>query len=91
MTWEYRHWRIVQKSKEEKCKLCHSNKNLVVHHIDRDLHNSHIDNLMTLCSSCHIKLHRCGRELTFITNYPKRDFPVHLTITEFDKKLKLVL
>jgi hypothetical protein len=37
------------------CRLCGSNFRLAVHHIDYDKKNSSIDNLVTLCCSCHSK------------------------------------
>ena len=50
-----------------KCTECHSNKRLVVHHKDEtgyasvdynyELSNNKMENLVTLCSSCHSKLH----------------------------------
>jgi len=45
-----------------KCQICsmpevESNRRLTVHHIDCDKENINIDNLVTLCTSCHTKLH----------------------------------
>ena len=31
---------------------------LCVHHIDEDIKNDNLDNLVTLCRSCHTRLHR---------------------------------
>lgn len=45
-----------------KCALCGSTENLAVHHRDKsgnsDNPNNEVTNLITLCSSCHTKVHR---------------------------------
>ena len=47
---------------EHKCKLCGSNKNLDIHHIDfsgeSEVPNNETNNLITLCRSCHMKVHK---------------------------------
>lgn len=40
----------------EICRLCSSNKNLHVHHADFDGKNHSMNNLITLCASCHRKV-----------------------------------
>lgn len=44
--------------KEEKCELCGSTKNIDVHHKDGNYRNNSIENLIVVCRSCHMKLHR---------------------------------
>ena len=44
--------------KKEKCSLCNSKKNLCIHHSDFDHYNDDPDNLVVLCVSCHISLHK---------------------------------
>lgn len=39
------------------CEECGINKNLHLHHIDSNPSNNNLDNLMTLCSSCHGEWH----------------------------------
>lgn len=39
------------------CQKCKTNKQLVIHHIDKNKKNCSEINLITLCRSCHIKLH----------------------------------
>ncbi len=39
------------------CQNCGSTKNVGVHHKDRDIHNNSEENLLTLCASCHTKMH----------------------------------
>ena len=56
-----------------KCQICdyyqlENNKSLDIHHIDYDKQNNHINNLITLCKSCHMK-----------TNY-NRDYYQNLLI-----------
>lgn len=61
---------LVLDRDDHKCVQCGRNNSLVVHHKDgtgrglKDGHNNHPDNLITLCRSCHINIHRhrkCGR------------------------------
>lgn len=47
--------------KIEKCELCDSTNNLVVHHIDHNRSNNCRDNLMVLCKRCHQE-HHCVRD-----------------------------
>lgn len=44
--------------KEKVCEKCGSTRNIDVHHKDGDYHNNTPDNIMILCRSCHIKIHR---------------------------------
>jgi hypothetical protein len=44
------------------CDLCGSAKNLQVHHKDKDLSNNTLENLQTLCASCHNTLHWLERK-----------------------------
>lgn len=46
-----------RKIKKEYCELCHSINNLCVHHIDHNRLNNTLDNLITVCKSCHQKYH----------------------------------
>jgi hypothetical protein len=46
-----------------KCQKCGSTRLICVHHIDgtgrgSKIHNNDLDNLVTLCRNCHIKIHR---------------------------------
>jgi len=36
------------------CQRCHSHKQLEIHHQDSNPSNNNIDNLLTLCKSCHV-------------------------------------
>lgn len=50
------HWR-AKKHRAPQCSECPATTDLHVHHIDRNHKNDDQDNLITLCSSCHLKLH----------------------------------
>ena len=40
-----------------RCSICGSTDNLIVHHIDKNRENNDVSNLITLCSKCHTRLH----------------------------------
>jgi hypothetical protein len=44
--------------KKDTCESCGATKNLDIHHIDNNWRNNNIDNLMCVCRSCHMKIHR---------------------------------
>ena len=54
---------------------CHNDKKIQCHHIDYDINNNELSNLMTLCSSCHAK-----------TNFKRLDWIVRYT-TRMSQKL----
>lgn len=41
----------------DKCSLCGSNNNLIVHHQDKNRRNNSLENLVVLCTKCHCKVH----------------------------------
>jgi len=46
------------KAKGEYCHECGSKSDIEVHHIDKDRWNNQLDNLIPLCHSCHMAVHR---------------------------------
>ena len=40
------------------CQMCSSEGNVLIHHLDKDDMNNELTNLVTLCTKCHLKLHR---------------------------------
>lgn len=40
------------------CALCGAKKDLTVHHIDGDCGNNDVNNLQTLCRTCHVRHHK---------------------------------
>lgn len=40
------------------CKVCGSDEDIHVHHVNGDREDNSIENLMPLCISCHMKVHR---------------------------------
>jgi 5-methylcytosine-specific restriction endonuclease McrA len=59
----------VLKRDKYKCRLCGSIDYLCVHHIDQDLNNNSVENLITLCQRCHLKSH--GKKLIEIDEIEK--------------------
>ena len=47
--------RAVKERDRFTCQICGKQDNLVVHHIDYNKKNCELDNLITLCRSCHTK------------------------------------
>ena len=43
--------------KKDKCEICGSTKNLLVHHLDCNHNNCTKENLQTLCKKCHQHIH----------------------------------
>ena len=43
---------------KDKCELCGKTGKLDIHHIDENPNNNNLNNLMCLCRSCHMKIHR---------------------------------
>lgn len=43
---------------KDRCEICGRDKKLDIHHIDENPNNNNLDNLMCLCRSCHMKIHR---------------------------------
>lgn len=54
--------RIVLERDNHTCQQCGAVEMLLVYHIDSDKQNSGLGNLITLCRSCHTKLHRKAEE-----------------------------
>lgn len=50
-------WARLIKEKSH-CEICGTTKNLDVHHIDKNPNNNRKENLIVLCRSCHIRIHR---------------------------------
>jgi|APSaa5957512576_1039674.scaffolds.fasta_scaffold90677_2 hypothetical protein len=58
----------VRERDEHQCRKCgaiEDNAQLCVHHVDMDKHNNIIENLVTLCFSCHSKIHNGTLENEF--------------------------
>jgi len=47
------------------CEKCGSEKNIHIHHIDKNRDNNKLDNLMALCCSCYNLLHKKGKGYCF--------------------------
>lgn len=48
----------VLKRDDYKCQKCFGVDDLLIHHIDGNDENNALNNLVTLCSLCHLNLHR---------------------------------
>jgi len=47
----------AQKHRKPSCEMCGSTKRLDVHHRDGNIKNNALENLQTLCHTCHMKWH----------------------------------
>jgi len=56
----------ILKRDEYKCQMCGSERQLIIHHLDEtgnlDSPNNADNNLITLCRSCHAKLHNLNKK-----------------------------
>ena len=48
---------IARKHRKNSCENCGNTEHLQIHHKDENWKNNSLDNLVTLCPSCHMKLH----------------------------------
>ena len=72
------HWRARQ-HRDDRCADCGSRDDLHVHHKDRNHENDDPANLVTLCASCHLKLHwREDRERRLAARRSARPAPPRL-------------
>ena len=55
--YKYQHEYILIRD-DHKCQKCGAAESLLVHHIDGDDRHNRDGNLITLCSKCHLELHR---------------------------------
>lgn len=51
----------ARKYKGTSCEKCGNDERLVVHHHDKNPRNNAVENLVTICSSCHVRWHRYER------------------------------
>ena len=54
-----------QKYTANKCSICDTEQNLQVHHKDGNRNNNQPENLITLCNSCHLRVHSKNLETIF--------------------------
>ena len=59
-------------NRERVCEICGSTRSIDVHHKDHDFHNNSPENLMVLCRSCHMKIHRKPKEACVICGKPTK-------------------
>lgn len=64
--------RVYRLSKQEKiCKICKTNIDIVIHHLDGITKNNVITNLIPLCRGCHTTLHHLIRGNHHINKMPR--------------------
>jgi len=49
---------LVFKRDNNKCQMCANKDKLVIHHLDDNDLNNELNNLIVLCTNCHLDLHR---------------------------------
>jgi len=63
--------KLCNENKLSICKRCKKENKLMVHHIDGNIDNDNLDNLTTICFSCHNKIHKRG--YSFWKNNNRKD------------------
>ena len=53
--------KIIKEKFNWKCARCFSHNALQTHHIDGNPHNNHQENLIPLCSRCHLQIEKESR------------------------------
>ena len=56
--WYYQLCKAIWARDNYTCQQCGAIKKLLVHHRDKNNTNNELSNLLTLCQSCHLELHR---------------------------------
>ena len=56
--------RLAREHRRECCAICGNTEHLQVHHLDKNIRNNSPSNLVTLCPTCHMKLHWRLRKLS---------------------------
>jgi 5-methylcytosine-specific restriction endonuclease McrA len=72
----------VIKRDNNKCQKCGIDGNLLVHHIDGNDRNNRFANLITLCSNCHLALHRPNGKKNLTPGNAKINFLKRLSKVE---------
>lgn len=57
--------KVYQKHMLDKCECCGTTENLEVHHKDKDRENNDPSNLLTVCESCHQRIHNMSLEIPY--------------------------
>lgn len=57
--------KVYQKYMLDKCECCGTSENLEVHHKDKDRENNDPSNLLTVCESCHQRIHNMSLEIPY--------------------------
>ena len=65
------HKRGIVLKRDGKCTVCETHEKLRVHHIDCNKKNNDLNNLITLCNSCHSRLHSYLHFKNYFIDYPK--------------------
>lgn len=52
---------LIQSGTEQKCSKCESEERIEAHHVDQNIKNCDISNLVWLCRKCHEELHGLSR------------------------------
>ena len=66
--WGYKDYKTIKKNKKSSCELCGYTLGLECHHKDRDTRNSSPENLITLCKTCHMFIHKRIRQVVDMKN-----------------------
>lgn len=54
---------LIFKRDQRICQRCKATKHLLIHHLDNNDRNNALNNLIVLCNTCHLNLHRPSQKV----------------------------
>ena len=75
--------RFIFKRDQNTCQRCGATKHTLIHHLDDNDRNNTLTNLILLCTTCHLNLHRPKQRVSkIIKDTPKMHYNPKLSLLE---------